>query len=306
MDLTGIEDRLQGVKLRTRFAPTPSGFLHLGHIAHCIYVWGIARSLNGQVLLRIEDHDRQRSKHCYTESILQDLDWLGFEANEGYRSEVDGESFVQSANSKLYEDALSLLKEKGVTYFCTCSRKLIKERMKSEASGRGYDGHCRQLKHPLKGDASIRLEVNSKMLSFWDATLGDSFQNPGLEFGDLMLKDRRLNFSYHLSVVVDDLRHKVNVLIRGLDLLPATGVQLYLRNLLEQKPTKPIFVHHPLLYQKDKPSIKLSKRNWDASIASFRKSGFSADQLIGQVAFELGLTKSEGKLKVRDLKSLWA
>ena len=305
MDLKGIEDRLQGLKLKTRFAPTPNGHLHLGHIAHCIYLWGVAQSLNGHVLLRVEDHDRQRVKTSYIESILRDLDWLGFTPDGGYQF-GGGNTFLQSFAAEHYESAIKGLEDKGLIYHCICSRKQIKERMENDQTCRAYDGFCRSRKHHKGKEAGLRLKVvNKEKVSFWDLVLGCVYQDPAHDFGDLLLVDRRKNFSYHLCVVEDDLRHNINVVIRGLDLLPATGVQTYLRQLLQANTSKLSYFHHPLLCHKDKPQVKLSKRNWDESIASLRERGYSAAQLIGQVACDLGLQRSNNKLLAGDVKGLW-
>ena len=305
MDLRGMEKRLQGSKLRTRFAPTPSGYLHLGHVAHCIYVWGIARSLGGTVVMRMEDHDRQRVRFEYIESILQDLEWLGFLPDEGYSLSDEDSPYLQSAVQEPYHKALKLLHSLDCTYFCTCSRKQLKERLFGGLSTLTYDGYCRNRLSQEQQETSIRLKVPDTQLIFWDGFLGRVVQNPEEDHGDLLLVDKRKNFSYNFSVVIDDLRHGVNTIIRGLDLLPATGVQLYLRQLLAPKEKLPIFAHHPLLYQKQNPQQKLSKRNWDESISSLRERKFSPSRLIGQVAYELGLINNEQELQVGELKNLW-
>ncbi|MFK7826837.1 MAG: glutamate--tRNA ligase family protein [Oligoflexales bacterium] len=305
MNLRGIENRLQGSKLRTRFAPTPNGYLHLGHVAHCIYVWGIARALNGTVVLRMEDHDRQRARPEYIASIMKDLEWLGFVPDEGYDDGVKKNPYLQSAFQEPYYKALKLLADMGCTYLCSCTRKQVKERLSTDPSTRGYDGLCRYHAPQAEEDTCIRLKVGNNPVSFWDSFLKIIVQEPGIEFGDLLLVDKKKNFSYHLSVVVDDLRHDINFVIRGLDLLASTGAQIYLRKLLAPEVRQPIFAHHPLLLHKQNPKVKLSKRNWDESIGSLRDQGFTTSQLIGQVAYELGLANGNRELKVSELGNLW-
>lgn len=304
MDLSAIENRLAGSRLRTRFAPSPSGYLHLGHVAHCIFVWGIARALKGNVLLRIEDHDRQRSKPKFVESIQRDLEWLGFMPDDGYGFGGKTTDYVQSTDISPYQKAMISLTEMGSTYQCYCSRKQIKTRM-HDKDPRCYDGYCRINGVFSQKDASVRLKVSNDQVHFWDCILGDSFQNPSTEFGDPMLVDKHGNYSYHLSVVVDDLRHNINVVIRGLDLFAATSVQISLRNMLQAGDELPIYAHHPLLYQKHNPTAKLSKRNWDESIESLRNKGYTPAQLIGKVANEVGLTKKNRDLSVSELHNLW-
>lgn len=302
-DLAAIAQKLAGRPIVTRFAPSPTGFLHLGHVAHALYVWAVARALKAKVLLRIEDHDAQRCKPSYTAAILRDLQRLGFIPDGGFPARTSEHAFIQSENTARYEALLAELQAQGHVYPCACSRKDLQRRqgppLSSNQAERAYDGFCRGLNTDpslaARGRFCWRLHVPSDWQAcFWDARFGWCEQRPALQCGDFALKDAQGNPTYQMAVVVDDLHHGVNLVIRGEDLLASTGRQLYLRQLLAPTAPAPLYVHHPLLCE-PRSQEKLSKSKAAESVASLLQQGYTPSELIKEAARRLGWP-SEGCL----------
>ena len=249
--------------LITRFAPAPTGYLHLGHVLNAIYVWESARASgpDARVLLRIEDHDRARSRPEFEAALLEDLAWLGFVA--------DGEVVRQSERSALYERALDGLRTRGLTYACDCSRTEI-------GSGR-YPGTCRDKNLRESPAVGIRVRLDPAVERFDDLRLGPQEQRPAEQCGDLLVRDRHGNWTYQFAVVVDDWLQNVNLVIRGEDLLDSTGRQIQLARLIGRE-QPPAFLHHELVMKT--PSQKLSKSDGDTGVRDLRAQGWSADAVI--------------------------
>jgi len=247
----------------TRFAPAPTGYLHLGHVLNAVYVWDIARASgpDARVLLRIEDHDRARSRPEFEAALLEDLAWLGFAA--------DGELTRQSERSALYERALDGLRARGLTYACDCSRADI-------ASGR-YPGTCRERNLRESAGAGVRVKLDSTVERFDDLRLGPKEQRPSEQCGDLLVRDRHGNWTYQFAVVVDDWLQNVNLVIRGEDLLDSTGRQIQLARLVGRE-QPPAFLHHELLMKT--ATQKLSKSDGDTGVRDLRAKGWSAEAVI--------------------------
>jgi glutamyl-tRNA synthetase/glutamyl-Q tRNA(Asp) synthetase len=257
----------------TRFAPAPTGYLHLGHVLNAIYVWDIARAsgADARVLLRIEDHDRARSRLEYEAALLEDLAWLGFEA--------DGALTRQSERTALYERTLGDLRARGLTYACECSRGDI---------GSGpYPGTCRDKHLPESGAAGIRVRLDSTVERFDDLRLGPQQQIPAEQCGDLLVRDRHGNWTYQFAAVVDDWLQHVNLVIRGEDLLDSTGRQIQLARLLGRE-HPPAFLHHALLMKT--PTQKLSKSDGDTGVRDLRAKGWSAAEVIDEARKRAGLS----------------
>ena len=260
MDPTPTPQSLIPEGVITRFAPAPTGYLHLGHVLNAIYVWEAART-GGRVLLRIEDHDRARSRPEFEEALLEDLAWLGFAA--------DGEVTRQSDRGAEYTRALNDLRSRGLTYACECSRGDI---------GAGpYPGTCRS-RHLSESDSlGIRVKLDPAIERFDDLRLGPQEQRPSEQCGDMLARDRHGNWTYQFAVVVDDWLQGVNFVVRGEDLLDSTGRQLQLGRLLgRQRP--PAFLHHELLMKS--PTQKLSKSDGDSGVRDLRAKGWSADAVV--------------------------
>jgi glutamyl-tRNA synthetase/glutamyl-Q tRNA(Asp) synthetase len=293
---------------RTRFAPSPTGHLHLGHAVNAIYVWGVARALDGRVVLRIEDHDRQRARTEFEASILEDLDWLGLEGDlqPAPPTVSPGHGFGARAvrqrdRHAVYERALERLSSQGLVYACECSRRQIEE-----AGGAGdelrYPGTCRSRGLPLEG-RPLRVRLPEDEVVFADALVGSQHQVPARQCGDLLLRDRVGQWTYQFAVTVDDADQEIDLVIRGADLLPSTGRQILLARLLGRE-QPPLFLHHPLIVGAD--GAKLSKSNGDAGIRELRAAGATSAEVLGRAAARVGLIARERPLPARDLGGLFA
>jgi glutamyl-tRNA synthetase/glutamyl-Q tRNA(Asp) synthetase len=266
--------------LRTRFAPAPTGYLHLGHVVNALYVWdavdasgrqrgGGARegaSRSREVLLRIEDHDRQRSRPEYERAILEDLDWLGFVP--------DATVERQSARGHEYEAALDSLRAQGLVYACECSRAELVPG--TEQSERRYPGTCAGKRLPERQGLSLRVRLAPRAERFVDLRLGPQEQRPSEQCGDLLVRDRDGNWTYQFCAVVDDLNQGITLIVRGEDLLPSTGRQIQLGRLLGRS-EPPGFLHHPLVMKS--ATQKLSKSDGDTGVRDLRARGWTAAQV---------------------------
>lgn len=264
----------------TRFAPAPTGYLHLGHIVNAIFVWGLARSLSGRVLLRIEDHDRQRSRPEYETALLDDLAWLGFEpdifAPPEFRSGAT--QGRQSDRDAGYREALAPLIARGLVYGCDCTRQQI--------DGPVYLGRCRERGLPLADGLGWRLRVEPHQERFDDALIGPQQQSPAQQVGDLLIRDRLGNWTYQWAASTDDTLQKIGLVVRGEDLLESTGRQIMLARLLGRT-EPPVFAHHPLLMKSS--TQKLSKSDGDTGVCNLRDAGWDPPRVIGLAAHLAGL-----------------
>ena len=247
----------------TRFAPAPTGYLHLGHVFNALQVWGFARQHGGRVLLRIEDHDRARSRPEFERAILEDLEWLGFAA--------DGSPVRQSERGDLYDEQLGRLRDLGLVYTCACSR--------SEIGGERYPGTCRDKGLVPAPGRGIRLRLDPTTERFDDLRLGPQQQRPYEQCGDLLLRERGGNWTYQFAVAVDDWLQGVSHVVRGVDLLESTGRQLQLARLLGRL-DPPLFLHHALLMKT--PTQKLSKSDRDTGVRDLRAQGWRADDVLAR------------------------
>jgi glutamyl/glutaminyl-tRNA synthetase len=247
--------------VRTRFAPAPTGHLHLGHVVNALHVWGAAREYGGTVLLRIEDHDRQRSRREYEASILEDLEWLGFE--------YDGPIVRQSERDAIYRHALQPLIDRGIVYACMCSR--------NEIGGERYPNTCRDRAIALADGVSWRVRMEPGIERFVDDRLGPQEQDPAAQCGDLLVRDRLGNWTYQFAATVDDHLQDVTDVIRGEDLLASTGRQIRLARLLGRG-TPPNFRHHALVMKS--PAQKLSKSDGDTGVRDLRAAGMPAGAVL--------------------------
>jgi len=246
------------VSVVTRFAPAPTGFLHLGHVLNAMEVWKAARGApGGRVLLRIEDHDRQRSRKAYEDAILEDLAWLGFAA--------DGPLVRQSERTAIYEEALGTLRRRGLVYACACSR--------ADFDGR-YPGTCADRGLAERPGLGLRIRLEPGVERFDDLRLGPQAQQPSAQCGDLLARDREGNWTYQFAAVVDDRAQGVNLVVRGEDLLDSTGRQIQLARLLGRA-EPPRFLHHALLMKS--PGQKLSKSDGDSGVRELRARGVTPD-----------------------------
>ena len=265
--------RVAGCSVLTRFAPAPTGFLHLGHVVNALYVWGLAGADGGHVRLRIEDHDRQRSRPAFEAAILEDLAWLGFEA--------DGPLTRQSDRDPLYRAAVEVLVRQGLLYGCSCTRADLQQLPAGADGERRYPNTCRHRGLGLVDGLGWRVRLESTVERFEDRLLGSQAQDPAAQCGDLLIRDRLGNWTYQLAVVVDDLDQGITDVIRGEDLLASTGRQMQLARLLGRE-RPPRFAHHPLVMKS--PTEKLSKSDGASGIRELRTAGWTAADVLERAA----------------------
>ena len=284
----------------SRFAPAPTGFLHLGHVVNAVYVWRETRARGGRVLLRIEDHDRQRSRREYEAEILDDLAWLGFEA--------DAPPVRQSERGEIYAAALNDLRRKGLVYVCGCSRaEIVMAALKGCAtadtatavplaqpfrpadSDPCYPGTCRDRGLAEAPGLGLRVRLEPTVERFVDLRHGLQEQRPSEQCGDLLVKDREGNWTYQFAATVDDHVQGVTLVVRGDDLLASTGRQIQLARLLGRT-EPPLFLHHALIMKS--AHQKLSKSDRDSAIRELRTKGWTPADVVER-ALAL-LDKSDG------------
>jgi glutamyl/glutaminyl-tRNA synthetase len=296
----------------SRYAPAPTGFLHLGHIVNAIYVWGFTKARDGRVLLRIEDHDRQRSRPAFEAAIVEDLEWLGFRA--------DGPMMRQSERGDIYSQALDTLRARGLVYACACSRTEILSSIAArsfegrEAGGPErpslrtnddelwYPGTCRDRGLMEGPGVGLRVRLEPTVERFVDLRHGPQEQQPSAQCGDLLVRDRDGNWTYQFAATVDDYVQGVTHVIRGDDLLPSTGRQIQLARLLGRI-EPPAFLHHPLIMKS--PTQKLSKSDGDTGVRELRAKGWSPERTIGRAAALAGLTDCETDMSAVDVSNLF-
>jgi len=292
----------------TRFAPAPTGWLHLGHVLNALHVWAAARENDGRVLLRIEDHDRDRSRTEYEVGILDDLDWLGFHPDvfptAAFRAgPCDGR---QSDRELVYRGAVGILQSQGLVYACDCSRARIADEGRNGSELR-YSGHCRERHLPFADGYGWRVRMDEGTEIFDDVRLGRQEQDPFEQCGDLLIRDRRGNWTYQFAVTVDDWRQEIDLVVRGIDLLASTGRQLRLARLLGRE-CPPVFLHHRLIMKSSgtlqHPSAPFSTpQHPSAPLSTLQhpSAPFSTPQ-HPSAPFQK-LSKSDGDTGVRDLRA---
>lgn len=271
---------------KIRFAPSPTGYLHEGHLLSALYVWAAAHKWNLQVHLRIEDHDQSRARPAYIQGIYEDLAWFGFE----YQSKS-----IQSERNGIYQDALKKLQENNLVYPCFCSRKQLEaENPKSETGEIVYQGKCSCLDEALTEQPhNLRIKIADKVIDWADWRLGEFHENPKQQCGDFPIKDRDGQWTYQFAVCIDDLEEGITHIVRGEDIRNSTARQIALSEVLCQTGavnknyTKPFYLHHPLIV--DPNGKKLSKRELAHSLKQDRDAGISAESLLGRVCYKARL-----------------
>jgi glutamyl-tRNA synthetase/glutamyl-Q tRNA(Asp) synthetase len=282
----------------TRFAPSPTGYLHLGHVVNAIHVWGVARSRGARVLLRIEDHDRLRSLPRYEAALLEDLDWLGFAADEGRAPIVR-----QSDRDGIYQQALAALRRHHHVYACDCSRRTTRLRQGSGGqAGECYDGCCRGRGLADAPGRTLRVAIEPGSERFTDLRLGPVEQSPAEQCGDLVIRDRDGHWTYQFAVTVDDMAQAITLVIRGEDLLSSTGRQIRLARMLGRAvPAE--FLHHPLLIGAN--GQKLSKSAGDTGVRELRAAGMRPEEVIGRAAALAGLVDDATPVAATEVAALF-
>ena len=255
----------------TRFAPSPTGRLHLGHAYSAVLGHNSARESGGRFLLRIEDLDPGRSRPEFAEHIFEDLRWLGLE--------WDDVPLVQSQRVELYADALEDLRQRELVYPCFCTRADIAASLTAPHgdAGSSYPGTCRGLaddpdrrattRHSWRLDSARALAAAG--LPSWEEEDGRKFAATEADIGDAILARKDAPSSYHLACAVDDAASGVNLVVRGADLRPSTPIQRLLQTLLGRP--EPRYLHHPLVTHED--GRRLAKRDQAPTLAAMREAG---------------------------------
>lgn len=263
----------------SRFAPSPTGRLHLGHAYSAV----LGRQRGDRWLLRIEDLDPSRARPEFVDGIVEDLGWLGLKP--------DGPAWVQSERTDHYADALDRLKVQGLVYPCFCTRADIAASLTAPHgdAGSAYPGTCRSLlddperrattPHSWRLNAAKALE-RVGTLPTWHEEGGDRFEAALTDLGDAILARKDAPSSYHLACVVDDAAAGVTLVVRGEDLRPSTPIQRLLQQLLGLP--QPTYLHHPLVAHAD--GRRLAKRDQAPTLAALRGAGVDGPTLAQQLA----------------------
>ena len=257
-----------------RFAPSPTGRMHLGNVYAAIMSYQSVKARGGRWILRIEDLDSQRSRLEYARQLEDDLLWLGLQWDEGGLDNIGPNGpYCQSQRSEIYAEHLAKIKSKGLTYPCSCSRAdILATQAPHQSDGRViYGGTCRPPKMPTivpepEGRYSTRLWVPDSEISFIDRNFGKQTFNLAHDCGDFILRRSDGQWAYQLAVVVDDALMGVTEVVRGADLLLSTAQQIYLYNLLGYQ--IPEFAHIPL--KTNSAGQRLAKRDSAMSMAELR------------------------------------
>ncbi|MBD5263156.1 MAG: tRNA glutamyl-Q(34) synthetase GluQRS [Bacteroides sp.] len=291
-----------------RFAPSPSGRMHMGNIYTALLSWLSVRSRGGRWILRIEDLDPQRSKSEHALMIEDDLRWLGLEWDEGGLDGVGPNGpYVQSLRHHLYEDALQKLKATGLCYPCTCTRAdILATQAPHESDGRVvYKGTCRPPVMPSpyidRRGSAVRLMVPDEDISFTDRIKGQQTVNLARHCGDFIVRRGDGAWSYQLAVVVDDALMGVTEVMRGDDLLLSAAQQIYLYRLLGFDP--PQFAHVPLVCNEQ--GIRLSKRDRSLSMEYLRQH-HTPEEVLGMAAHRARLIPTPSPVSLSELLQLKA
>lgn len=274
-----------------RFAPSPTGEMHLGNVLAALLSWLSAKQQGGLWRLRIEDLDPQRSRREYAEQLMRDLEWLGMT--------WDDNVVWQSERTEIYEQYLERLRDR--IYPCTCTRnEILAAQAPHESDGRiVYPGTCRN-KNLQVSKAAIRLIVPDELIEYEDRVYGRQSVNLATHCGDFIVRRSDGVFAYQLAVVVDDAEMDVTEIVRGRDLLLSAAQQLYLYRLFGFP--EPQFCHHPLLI--NEAGQRLCKRDHALALSEL-KQHYSAPEIIGLLAHTMGLTPTRESLTPQQLLPLF-
>jgi glutamyl-tRNA synthetase len=305
-----VRQRRELTRMRGRFAPSPSGLLHIGNAFAALLAWLQVRSVRGVMILRIEDIDRDRSKPIFASQILDDLRWLGLDWDEG--PDVGGPRwpYRQSDRLVLYEDALAKLDSAGHLYPCFCSRAELLAVARAPhglaSEGPAYPGTCRTLteserrRRAAVKPPALRFALPCRDVRFSDLILGPR-RVPAGTGGDFVVRRADGVIAYQLAVTVDDAAMLVTDVLRGSDLLDSTPRQILLYEALGLTP--PRFAHAPLLVGPD--GRRLAKRADDLSLTALRAAGVSPERLTGWLAHAGGLLARPEPIRAAELIPLF-
>ncbi|MGN0955143.1 tRNA glutamyl-Q(34) synthetase GluQRS [Dialister sp.] len=279
------------MKVRTRFAPSPTGHMHLGNLWIAFLNWLWTRQQGGTVILRIEDIDRDRCREEYVRGIENDLAWMGLDYDEGPGKTGPYGSAVQSERYDIYRQILSRMEKEGAIYPCYCSRSRIHQVLSAPHEGEErpvYDGHCRNLtaeeRARMTKQPCWRLRMEDGSVSFRDLFLGTVTRHLKAGADDFVVRRADGLVAYQLAVSIDDGQMGVTHVFRGNDLLDSTPYQAFLIRKLGYP--VPVYGHLPLLV--DTRGIRLSKRQQGITIEELRNRGSRPEDLIGLLLYLAG------------------
>lgn len=289
-----------------RFAPSPSGRMHLGNVFSCLVAWLSARSQGGRIVLRIEDLDT-RCRQEWADALMRDLEWLGLAWDKG--------PFYQHERIEFYEEALAKLTAAHLVYPCFCTRSELHAASAPHASDGTpvYAGTCRDLsaeevaRRSRLRPPALRLKVPAiddaaNVVEFVDRVYGAKCEALATECGDFLVRRSDGVFAYQLAVVVDDAQMGVTEVVRGCDLLGSTSRQMYLQNLLGYP--HPHYAHIPLLVAAD--GRRLSKRDKDCDMEGLRERFGTPERLLGWLAYRAGIAPDEEPRSAEELIPLFS
>ena len=292
---------------RGRYAPSPTGQLHLGNARTALLAYWQTKAQTGQFVMRVEDLDSQRSRPEFIQTNLEELRWLGLSWDEG--PEVGGPyaPYRQSERFGLYEEALTTLQTSGHLFECYLSRKDLRGDLEVASAPHGtgavYGAVQRKLNEQVKAQKqregktpSLRFAVKPQTLTFHDEVLGNVTLNSAQDTGDFVVRRADGEWAYQLTVVVDDIAMNITQVLRGDDLLPSTGAQLLLYEALGAEP--PVFAHVPLLLDID--GSRLAKRKGSLTLTSLKAAGVKPERVVGLLAFTAGLTENPEEAHAND------
>ena len=274
-----------------RFAPTPSGRMHLGNVFAALIAWLSVRSRDGEMVLRMEDLDTQRTSADFADILRDDLAWLGLD--------YDRETPPQSQRSAAYDSYFEILRDKGLIYPCYCTRSQLHSVNAPHLSDGTYvyTGTCRNLTEPPKNRVPAwRVMVPDKLWTVEDKVQGHYELNLSTQCGDMVVRRADGVYVYQLAVTVDDGEAGVTEVVRGMDLLSSAPRQMYLQELFGF--SHPEYGHVPMLLAPD--GRRLSKRDKDLDLGELRKR-VTPEKLIGTLAFASGLIDRNESISAKEL-----
>ncbi len=282
---------MAGVTPVGRFAPTPSGRMHLGNVFAALIAWLSVRSRGGEMVLRMEDLDTQRTSAGFADTLREDLRWLGLD--------YDRETPPQSQRSQVYDRYFEALRDRGLLYPCYCTRSQLHSVNAPHLSDGTYvyPGTCRRLDAPPPNRAPAwRVVVPDKVWRLEDRVQGHYELNLATQCGDMVVRRADGVYVYQLAVTVDDGEAGVTEVVRGMDLLSSAPRQMYLQELFGFP--HPAYGHVPMLLSSD--GRRLSKRDRDLDLGELRRH-ITSQQLIGTLAFAAGLTDRMEPVSAKEL-----
>ncbi|MCL4123108.1 UNVERIFIED_CONTAM: hypothetical protein GTU68_007861 [Idotea baltica] len=266
-----------------RYAPSPTGPLHMGNLRTALLAWLHARLQGGQFYLRMDDLDKPRTVAGSADQILRDLEWLGLD--------WDGEVLYQSQRVDVYQDAYEQLSDQGLIYPCFCSRKDVQQ-----------CGDLTQTEQAVKHEEkppAARIRVAGSVIEFTDGCSGVKQENLSQQCGDFVIKRADGLFAYQLAIVVDDMEQGITDVVRGADLLESTARQLFLMQQLQPDFSAPHYWHVPLML--DAQGERLAKRDGAKSIIEWQAEGRDQNQLLAYLAHSVDLIDQTTSISVEEL-----